>query len=71
MTTGQLKARMAKRSIKALLEGKTNVSWTIGVIKHSKIDKKTLKEMLDGLKHHGDGVRFRDLVEKCKSSGLL
>ena len=71
MVTSKVKINMVKRAIRAFLKGRENISWTTGVIIHSRIDKETLKEVLDELKDYGDKLLFQNLVERCNERELL
>ena len=68
---GKFKANMVKRTVKSFLNGESNISWTMGVIIHSRLDKETLKDIFDELKHYGDGSLFQDLMERCKERQLF
>ena len=71
MAMSKVKVNMVKRAVRAFLKGRENISWTTGVIIHSRIDKETLKEVLDELEHYGDRLLFQNLVERCKERELL
>jgi len=60
-----------KKSLTAFLEGEKNLNWILGVIKSSGVKGEKLKEIVDGLKEHGDMVRYQEIYQESKRQGLF
>jgi len=68
----QIAQNLAESSVLAYLSEKKGLTWVLGVIKKSGVDKQDLQRIFSNFRtEHGGTVRFQELESKCKELSLI
>ena len=61
------------KSLRAFLEGRTNLKWLLGVIRKSGIEDTgtTLVEIFESLRDYGELQYYEEAMTACRQEGLL
>ena len=63
--------RYARGALRAFLDGKKNLKWTLGIIRSSGVHGQRLSEIFEGEKGYGDFERYREALSACRDQGWL
>lgn len=72
-TTEITTMRYVRGSLEAFLDGKRNLNWIKGTIKHSGVQqyKGMLQDIFDGLRRYSGLTRYQSILKECQKEGWL
>ncbi len=71
LTDDELKRRQVSGCIRAYLEGRQSLVWTMPFVRGTHLPPDVLTEVISGVRAPGDDERHAELIAKCTEEGFL